>query len=947
MTYVISPAPVPPGPDAEPYEPYEPADQAEAGPAEPYARVSGPVAALGPVPVAGSAAGAESGPVAASGPAAGAEPAPAEIDALVAKLDLAAKVRLLSGATVFRMQAEPDVGLRAIGVSDGPAGVRGERWDERDTSLALPSPTALAASWDDDLVAELGGLLAAEARRKQIGVLLAPTLNLHRSPAAGRHFECYSEDPLLTARTAAAYIRGVQGGGVAATAKHYVANDSETERLTLDARLDERTLRELYLAPFEAAVRAGVWVVMSAYNRVDGVTMSESALLAEPLKGEWGFDGVVVSDWGAVRSTEPSALSAQDLAMPGPHPLWGEPLVAAVREGRVPEEVIDDKVRRILLLAARVGALAGVEGPRVSPPPGDPRGLLRRAVAAGCVLLRNEGGLLPLSEGGAAAGPAGVPGGDASDGIGGGFGDGFGDGFGGGADAGSGHGSAEGSANGGAGASGEPDVTSTPLRIAVIGPNAANARFQGGGSAAVFPEQVVSPLDGIRQALSHRAAEVVHAEGVVLTTRPTPLHAGNARDPRSGLPGVLVRYLAADGAEISAEHRLSGRILEPGDDPVLAATAAAVEVSALVTVGAAGQWRLSVVGLGAVTLHVDGEPLIDTYVAPESDDPTYVHVAPSFRTAAHRAEAGRELLLVATRRWEAEQGRAVALAADPPLRDEDALLAEAVELARGADTAVVVVGTTDEIESEGFDRPSLALPGRQDELVAAVAAANPRTVVVVNSGGPVELPWRESVPAVLLGWFPGQEAGHGLADVLFGRAEPGGRLPTTWGALSDGPAPPSVTPVDGVLRYTEGPYIGHRAWRRAGAEPAYWFGHGLGYTSWAYEELRVPAAGGSAEHGVLARVRLRNTGTRPGREVVQLYVTTGADAYDDGGLRLAGYAAVHAAPGEQAVAEVRIEPRAFQRWSPSAGRWEPRPGPYTLHAGPSAGRQPLSRPVEP
>jgi beta-glucosidase len=794
---------------------------------------------------------------------------------------------------VFRLQGEPAVGLRAVGVSDGPAGVRGERWDERDTSLALPSPTALAASWDEELVAELGGLLAAEARRKQIHVLLAPTLNLHRSPAAGRHFECYSEDPLLTARTAAAFIRGVQAGGVAATAKHYVANDSETERLTLDARVDERTLRELYMAPFEAAVRAGVWVVMSAYNRVNGDSMSESALLAEPLKGEWGFDGVVVSDWGAVRSTEAAALAPQDLAMPGPHPLWGRPLAEAVREGRVPQDVVDDKVRRILLLAARVGALDSVAAPCVSPAPADPYGLLRRAVAAGSVLLRNEGGLLPLTVGDS------------------------------------------------------PDGMSTHLRIAVIGPNAANARFQGGGSAAVFPERVVSPLDGIREALSGSAAEVVHAEGVVLTTRPTPVHTGNARDPRTGEPGVLVRYLAADGAEIAAEHRLSGRILEPGDAPELAVTAAVVEVSALVRADTAGEWRLSVVGLGAVALHVDGQPLIDTYVAPESQDPTYVHVAPSFRTATRQVAAGEEVLLVATRRWEEEHGRAVALAADPPGRAEDALLAEAVELARGAETAVVVVGTTGEIESEGFDRPTLALPGRQDELVAAVAAANPRTVVIVNSGGPVEMPWRESVPSVLLGWFPGQEAGHGLADVLLGRAEPGGRLPTTWTALSTAGPLPSITPVGGVLRYEEGPYIGHRAWRRAGMEPAYWLGHGLGYTTWAYEGMEVAADGGSSEYGALARVRVRNTGARPGREVVQLYLTTGADAYDDGGPRLAGYAAVRAAPGEPAVAEVRIEPRAFQRWSPEEGRWQARPGPYTLYAGPSAARQPLSQPVAP
>ncbi|CAG7656072.1 Beta-glucosidase [Actinacidiphila bryophytorum] len=841
-----------------------------------------------------------------------------QIDALVARLDLPARIRLLSGAGTFRTQREPALGLREMGVSDGPAGVRGEKWDERDTALLLPSATALAATWDEDLVTALGGLLAAEARRKGIHILLAPTLNLHRTPAAGRHFECYAEDPLLTGRTAAAYIRGVQAGGVAATAKHYVANDSETDRLTLDARVDERTLYEVYLAPFEAAVRAGVWVVMSAYNRVNGVTMSESPLLDEPLKGSWGFDGVVVSDWGAVRSTEGAAGASQDLAMPGPHPLWGEPLVAAVREGRVPVAAIDDKVLRLLRLAARVGALDGFPPPPPAPAPADPRGLLRRAVAAGCVLLRNEGGLLPLSPAPGAspgAAPYSAPGGTA--------------------------GGLPGADTGGAVPAVEPPRA--VRRLAVIGPNAAAARVQGGGSAGVFPAAVVSPLDGIREALSGTGTEVVYAEGVTLDTRPTPLHPGNSRNPRTGEPGVLVRYLAADGTEVCAEHRLSGRILEPGDAPELARTAAAVEVSALVAVTVPGEWRFAVVGLGAVTLHADGEPLIDTHVAAESDDPTYVHVAPSFRTAVRKVAPGEPLHLVATRELAPEQGLAVALAADPPRADEDQALAEAVACARGADAAVVVVGTTDEIESEGFDRPSLALPGRQDELVAAVAAANPRTVVIVNSGGPVELPWRESAPAVLLCWFPGQEAGHGLADVLFGRAEPGGRLPTTWAAAAEGAPLPATAPSAGVLDYAEGPYLGHRAWRRAGAAPAYWFGHGLGYTTWEYESLTVRAA----SQGALALVSVRNTGARPGREVVQVYLTTGPDDHDDGTLRLAGYAAVHAAPGESVVAEVPIEPRTLERWSPGDAGWVPRPHPYTFHAGPSAAHHPLTAPLTP
>ncbi|GAA4227948.1 beta-glucosidase-like glycosyl hydrolase [Streptosporangium album] len=428
-----------------------------------------------------------------------------EFDRLVEKLDLEGKVRLLTGATVWSTHAEPDIGLRSMITSDGPVGVRGEGWDERNPSLTLPSATALAATWDEDLVGLLGGLLAAEARRKGVHVLLAPTLNLHRSPLGGRHFECYSEDPLLTGRIGAACVRGIQAGGVAATAKHYVANDSETERLTLDAHVDEQTLRELYLAPFEAAVEAGVWAVMSAYNGVNGTTMSESPLLADPLKAAWRFDGVVVSDWGGVRSAGPAARAAQDLAMPGPCGPWGETLVAAVRAGEVPEAAIDDKVRRLLRLASRVGALD--LAPAVLPEPTGPgdhgpaRALLRRAVAASTVLLRNEDALLPLDP-------------------------------------------------------------SRLRRVAVLGPNAAAVRIQGGGSAGVYPLSVVSPLDGIRDALSG-IAEVVHSPGAHLDDRPTPLGTDNARNPLTGEPGVLIRLLDAAGAEVHAEHRLTGRILEP------------------------------------------------------------------------------------------------------------------------------------------------------------------------------------------------------------------------------------------------------------------------------------------------------------------------------------------------------------------------------------------------
>ena len=361
----------------------------------------------------------------------------------VGRLSLEQKVRLLTGADFWTLYPEPAVGLRALVVSDGPAGVRGQTWNERDSSANVPSPTALAATWDTARVEAIGTLLAHEARRKGVDVLLAPTVNLHRTPYGGRHFECYSEDPLLTARIGAAYVRGLQSSGVGACVKHFIANDSETQRMTVDVRVDDRTLRELYLAPFEAIAREeGAWSVMAAYNGVDGHTMTESPLLRDILHADWGYDGLVMSDWTATRSTEAAANAALDLAMPGPASMfgpWGDTLLAAVFGGKVAEALIDDKVLRILRLAARVGALA--EAPERPLAPYGPERIaseLRGAAAASFVLARNDG-LLPLER-------------------------------------------------------------SRLGRVAVIGPNAEVARTLGGGSATVFPPYTVSPLDGLRAA---------------------------------------------------------------------------------------------------------------------------------------------------------------------------------------------------------------------------------------------------------------------------------------------------------------------------------------------------------------------------------------------------------------------------------------------------------------
>jgi beta-glucosidase len=807
-------------------------------------------------------------------------------------LSLEQKVRLLTGADFWSLWPEPAIGLRRLVISDGPAGVRGERWDERDPSANVPSPTALSATWDEDRVERIGRLLAAEARAKAVDVLLAPTVNLHRSAYGGRHFECFSEDPLLTARIGAAYVRGLQGGGVGATVKHFVANDSETDRFNVDVEVDERALRELYLPPFEAIVRAGVWAVMAAYNCVNGTTMTEHPMLREILEQEWGFDGVVMSDWFAARSTEPAANAGLDLVMPGPGGPWGDKLVAAVREGRVPEAAVDDKVLRLLRLAARVGALDGVEPatPTAGPWPQDRVAAeLRAGAAAGFVLARNT---------------------DVD------------------------------------GAPALPLDRTALRRVAVLGPNAEVARTLGGGSATVFPPYTVSPLQGLRAALGP-GVRVDAGRGVRSGDRVPVASAALLRHPGTGEPGLEMRFLAADGRVLGREHRTNAAptwlgTFMPG---LPVADVTAVEAHARLHSPEAGTWVVGASGLGHIRLTVAGRVAHDGRVElPPGADPVEGMMRPPQRSVTVDLQAGQEAPVVL--RYEPESGGGFGdaeiamvtfqLNLDRQASDDEEL-DQAEALAREADAAVVVVGTTEEVESEGFDRDALALPGRQDELVGRVAAANPRTIVVVNAGAPVLLPWLERVAAVLLTWFPGQEFGNALADVLLGDAEPGGRLPVTWPA-DEHPAIPSTRPVDGTLVYDESIHVGHRAYERAGVEPAFWFGHGLGYTGWEYLDAQVTPDGAG---GATVRARVRNRGPRAGREVVQVYASRADSAVERPARWLAGFTCVDAGPGEEVTVDVAVPARAFAHWDTGSQGWRTEPGTVRLAVGRSCADLPL------
>jgi beta-glucosidase len=806
----------------------------------------------------------------------------AELASRLAQLSLEQKVRLMTGADIWALHPIPEIGLRRLVTSDGPAGVRGETWDERSPSANVPSPTSLAASWDPFRVERMGRLLASEARRKGVDVLLAPTVNLHRTPYGGRHFECFSEDPELTAMIGTAYVQGLQDEGVAATVKHFVANDSETERFSVNALVDERVLRELYLTPFERIVAAGAWAVMAAYNRVNGTTMTENPMQREVLKREWGFDGVIMSDWYATRSVAAAGEDLLDLAMPGPSSPWTEGLLEAVRSGEVSESAIDGHVLRILRLAAQVGALDGLAAatpPARSWSEEELRTELRATSAAGMVLVKNDG-TLPLER-------------------------------------------------------------SSLQQVAVIGPNAGTARTLGGGSATVFPSYVISPLEGLRAALGD-GVEIVHATGVRSSDRTEVASHELLQLPDGSGPGVEVIFFDAN-QELGRQERQAASMMwwGPVQDGLTANDIDHVQLATRLRVPKSGRYNVGTSGLGEFRLVVDGEVVFDETIGlPAGADVVEGIMKPPQQLAVVELEADRDVPVELTYR-PTSSGAALGGAEVTMLTvqlnvtsvvDEQAEFDRAVAFAADSDVALVLVGTNEEVESEGFDRTSLALPGRQDELVRAVSDANPRTVVVVNSGAPVLLPWADEVAAVLVSWFPGQEFGSALADVLTGVVEPGGRLPMTWPASDEGL--PAVQPVNGELPYDEGLLIGYRWYLAMDRAPLFPFGHGLGYTTWSYEGMVVDDD--------TVTVSVHNAGDRPGREVVQLYASRPDSAVKRAPRWLVGSAVVEAAVGERADAAITLADHNFRHWDGSAHAWTVEPGTYQLHAGRSVVDLPLT-----
>lgn len=857
----------------------------------------------------------------------------ADVEALVAALTLEEKAALTAGEGMFSLVGVERVGIPQVNVTDGPSGARGIGLPGEDLapSTCLPCGSAVGATWDPALAEALGTLVGREARDRGCRGLLAPTVNLHRHPLAGRNFECYSEDPLLSGKLAAGYVRGVQGNGVFATVKHFVANEAEFERMTISSDVDERALRELYLLPFELAVKeGGALGIMTSYNRLNGRWLTEQqAVLVDLLRGEWGFEGLVMTDWFAMADTETSLRSGLDLEMPGPGRALGDGLVEAVREGRLPEADLDAAITRLLSALDRIGALDEPTPPVAPTPPTEAdRALLRRAAADACVLFANDG-LLPLDAG-------------------------------------------------------------SLRRVAVIGEPAVDACYVGGGSAQLVHHPKTSILDALAEALGG-GVEVVYARALEIGRAPNDL----GRSVLAAPDGFRVEVFAGDDldGEVVAEEHLdelnrlhldlaaaAALVADDGDDgdgegKGEAAAPAEPRVTALRITGTvlpaeSGRFELALSGVGTARVYLDDALVLDGVTDPPPTGGTgFFGLARQDLAAEVELTAG---MPVAVRVEYFDEGNVMSgVRVGFRTTEEAALLDRAVAVAADADVALVFVGTNQEWETEGHDRVAYGLPRGQDDLVRRVAAANPRTAVVVNAGAPVDLPWVDEVAATLQCWFGGLELGPAVADVLTGAAEPGGRLASTVPVrVEHSPSHDNFPGENGHVRYGEGVFLGYRGFDHRAIEPRFAFGHGLGYSTFGLGEPVLSSATFEPGGSLTVSVPVTNTGDREGAEVVQLYVAPEAPRLARPPKELKAFAKVRLAPGESTTVELVLDDRAFACWDPGEPDadtvvervgamasmskrverrppgWQIDPGTYTLLVGRSSADLPARATVE-
>ncbi len=800
------------------------------------------------------------------------------VEELLAKLTLQEKVALLSGQDDWYTVPIERLGIPSLVMTDGPHGVRANRTGEnrvQGTATSFPTGVSMASSWDPELIHRVGVALAEETRALGCDILLGPCVNIVRTPLAGRNFESYAEDPYLAGRIGVAWVKGLQSRNVGASLKHYACNNQETERHRGSTEIDERTLREIYLPAFEAIVKeADPWTVMCSYNRINGVYASQHGyLLNEILKGEWGLKGAVVSDWGANHTTVESVQGGLDIEMPGPAKWYGRLLVEAVRNWQIDEATVDEAARRILRMIVRSNKM---DEPYTLPPgtvnTPEHQALARELAEASIVLLKNERQVLPLG-------------------------------------------------------------AAQTRSIGVIGPNAAEARIGGGGSSYLEPPYRVSPLEGLRAALGE-TIQIEYEQGCDNWIELPALKSGLLTPPSGNAHGLRGEYY--DNAELSGkvqaeriDPQLDFRFLRPPQG--ISQAQFSVRWTAKLTAFSSGRHAFGLANTGRCRLYLDGNLTVET--GPGS--PTLREWPVWVGTGHAELEEGRsyDLMVEYVKPQEAEWSMLSVRFAFAP--DPDDRLERAVALAKRSDIAIVFAGMAQGFESEGRDRPHMVLPGPQDELIRAVVAANENTVIVLNCGSPVEMPWIDDVPAVVLAYYPGQEGGNAIANLLLGAVNPSGKLSVTYPLrYKDNPTYinyPGTTEV----RYGEGIFVGYRYYDYKDVKPLFPFGHGLSYTTFGYGNLQVPEKARIGEV-VEGSVEVENTGQRAGKEIVQIYVRD-VDASLARPLKeLKGFAKVALEPGQRTTVRFTLDRRAFAFYDPYRKAWVVEQGEFEILVGASS-----------
>jgi beta-glucosidase len=805
----------------------------------------------------------------------------------LASLTLEEKVSLLTAADFWRTKAIPEKGIPAIKTSDGPNGARGGIFVGGTKAALFPCGISLAATWNKNLLYQVGQHLAGEVQARSAQVLLAPTVCMHRHPLGGRNFESFSEDPLLTGKLASHYIKGIQSKGVAATIKHFVTNEQETHRLTIDSLVMERPLRELYLRPFEIAVReANPWAVMSSYNLINGVHADMNKhTLNDILRGEWGYDGTVMSDWGGVNSTVQSIKAGCDIEFPYSSKWRFDKVLRAIENKELTIGHVDAAAENVLTLVERT------KGDDMSPEESereddreDTRSLIRSAGVEGLTLLKNEGGILPINP--------------------------------------------------------------KTAKIAVIGPNANRAIAGGGGSASLNPYYNTLPLDSIKKA-AH--GEVIYAMGCHIY-KWLPVASPLCTD-KSGKPGVTLEWFSGDkfrGDVVVTQRRTNTDLFLWDSAPLdqLGPEWSAIATTYL-TPTISGKHTISFMTVGPGRLYLDGELALDLWNWTEEGEAMFdgsidymVNVNMTAGKAVElRVEMTNELRPISKQKEFNMTHKYGGCRIGFKEEDQVDYLQEAVDAASTADVAVVIVGLDAEWESEGYDRQTMDLPsdGSQDRLVQAVLKANARTIVVNQSGSPVTMPWADDVPAIIQAWYQGQEAGNALADVLFGLSNPSGKLPSTFPRrLEDTPAYHNWPGENLRVLYGEGLYIGYRHYDRAKVEPLFPFGHGLSYTTFEYGRPSLSNKVLTSSASIHLVMAVTNTGPVAGSETVQIYIRDDKSALPRPEKELAAFEKVSLEPDETKHITVPLDKYAVGYYDPAKSAWIAEEGSFKVLIGASA-----------